>query len=357
MQIKDTRNDVIKRAKGFIEDLNDGVYILGTNKYGISTANWLKNIGVEIKGFINDFGAASFYSGYEIIKTSGLKGKFNIINCIVEGRSIEARGNILKTKPFSQIDYFALQLAFQDALIEIDFLSNTDSIISNTNRYQKLYDDLNDEESKRTLEGLINFRLNREIDYLDDFKFRLNEQYFESFIKLGNHSTFIDGGGFDGGTSKQFASIYPGYESIYYFEPNDLSYNKSLENLRNTKDIKFFKKGLWNKSEVLYFDNTLGSASKISKIGNDSIETISLDELKIPEISFMKLDIEGAERKALEGAKETIIRNKPVLAICVYHNQEDFLDVPEFVLNLNSTYKIYLRHYTTGVFETVMYFV
>lgn len=357
MQIKDTRNNVKKRAEDFIKGLNDDVYILGTNKYGVSTANWLKNSGIEVNGFINDFGTGSVYSGYEVIKTSGLKGKFNIINCIVEGRSIEARQNILKTKVSSQIDYFALQLAFSDDLIEIDFLSNTDSILSNANRYQKLYNDLNDEESKVTLEGLINFRLNREIDYLNEFKFRLNEQYFESFIKLGNQPTFVDGGGFDGGTSKQFASIYPDYESIYYFEPNDLSYNKSIENLRNTKDIRFFKKGLWDKSEVLYFDNTLGSASKISRIGNDSIETISLDELKIPEISFMKLDIEGAECKALEGAKETIIQNKPVLAICVYHNQNDFLDVPEFVLKLNSMYKIYLRHYTTGVFETVMYFV
>ena len=357
MDITDIRSSVKKRGEDFINGLDNDVYILGTNKYGISTALWLQGIGIKIKGFINDYMDESIYEGYEIIKTSDLKSKFNIINCIVEGRSIDARRTIFELNPFTQIDYFALQIAFPNDLIQLDFLSNTDSILSNTNRYEKLYNDLYDEESKKTLESIINFRLNREIDFLKDFRFRLNEQYFESFIKLGNHPTFVDGGGFDGGTSKQFASVCPEYESIYYFEPNDLSFKKSIENLRNIKDIKFFKKGLWDKSEVLYFDNTLGSASKISRIGNDSIETISLDELKIPEISFMKLDIEGAERKALEGAKETIIRNKPVLAICVYHNQNDFLDVPEFVLKLNSMYKVYLRHYTTGVFETVMYFV
>ncbi|HET7118093.1 MAG TPA: FkbM family methyltransferase, partial [Hanamia sp.] len=323
----------------------------------ISAASWLRKNGTEVKGFINDFVTGSVYAGYKIIKSSELKGKFNIINCIIEGRSIEAKQNILKLKPSSQIDYFALQLAFPGDLIQLDFLSNTDSILEDADRYRRLYKDLEDEESKETLENIINFRLNREIDFLQNFKFRLKEQYFEPFVKLIEHSTFVDGGGFDGGTSKQFVAKYPGYESIYYFEPNDLSFKNSQENLNQIKKVKFFKKGLWDKSEVLYFDNTLGSASKISKTGRDSIETISLDELGIPKLSFMKLDIEGAECKALEGARKTIINNKPVLAVCVYHNQKDFLNVPDFVMSLHSDYRIYLRHYTQGVFETVMYFV
>lgn len=357
MDITDIRSSVKKRGEDFINGLEDDVYILGTNKYGISTALWLQGIGIKIKGFINDFMDESIYEGYEIIKTSDLKSKFNIINCIVEGRSIDARTTIFELNPFTQIDYFALQIAFPDDLIQLDFLDNTDTIIEDLNRYEKLYADLYDEESKETLESIINFRLNREIDFLKDFRFRLNEQYFESFIKLENNPTFVDGGGFDGGTSKQFASEYSDYETIYYFEPNDVSMKNSSENLSNIKNVKFFKKGLWNKTEVVYFDNTLGSASKISKSGKDYIETVSLDEVVKSKVNFIKMDIEGAECKALEGARETIIQNKPVLAICVYHNQKDFLNVPDYVLSLNSEYKIYLRHYTNGVFETVMYFV
>lgn len=357
MQIKDIRSSVKKKAKYFFNDLKGEVYILGTNKYGICTANWLERIGIAVKGFINDFMDESIYEGYKIMNTSELKGQLNIINCIIEGRSIEARQNILKFRPSSQIDYFALQLAFPDDLIQLDFLSDTDSIAEDADRYKRLYNDLNDEDSKETLENIINFRLNREIDFLKDFRFRLSEQYFESFFKLETHPVFVDGGGFDGGTSKQFSTNYSAYESIYYFEPNDLSFKNSQENLSKIKKVNFFKKGLWDKSEVLYFDNTLGSASKISNHGRDSIETISLDELEIPMVSYMKLDIEGAECKALEGARKTIIKNKPVLAVCVYHNQRDFLNVPDLVLSFNPKYKIYLRHYTQGVFETVMYFV
>ena len=69
------------------------------------------------------------------------------------------------------------------------------------------------------------------------------------------------------------------------------------------------------------------------------------------------MDIEGAEENAIRGGEKLIKKYKPKLAICVYHQQRDFLKIPELILSYNSDYKIYLRHYTQGVFETVMYFV
>lgn len=69
------------------------------------------------------------------------------------------------------------------------------------------------------------------------------------------------------------------------------------------------------------------------------------------------MDIEGAEYNALMGAKNHITKYNPVLAVCIYHNQADFIVIPKLVLSLNKKYKVYLRHYTQGVFETVMYFV
>ena len=69
------------------------------------------------------------------------------------------------------------------------------------------------------------------------------------------------------------------------------------------------------------------------------------------------MDIEGAEQDAIEGAKSTIAKYTPILAICIYHKAEDWYKVPEKVLEINSNYKIYLRHYMEGIFETVMYFI
>jgi hypothetical protein len=69
------------------------------------------------------------------------------------------------------------------------------------------------------------------------------------------------------------------------------------------------------------------------------------------------MDIEGWELKALAGCISQIRNNSPKLTIAVYHNSIDFIKIPEFILSINKNYKIFLRHYTEGWSESVMYFL
>jgi hypothetical protein len=79
--------------------------------------------------------------------------------------------------------------------------------------------------------------------------------------------------------------------------------------------------------------------------------------MQLPDLTWLKMDIEGSEVSALQGSVRTISRYRPRLAICVYHLASDLWQIPRLVLNIDSRYAIYLRHYTEGVVETVMYFV
>ncbi len=69
------------------------------------------------------------------------------------------------------------------------------------------------------------------------------------------------------------------------------------------------------------------------------------------------MDIEGYEQKAIEGAKKIIRTYHPRLAISVYHQKNDFWKIPELILNIRTDYDIYLRHYTEGISETIMFFI
>jgi len=73
-------------------------------------------------------------------------------------------------------------------------------------------------------------------------------------------------------------------------------------------------------------------------------------------VTFIKMDLEGWEMKALAGAKRHIATNRPKLALAVYHKAADFRLIHDFVSSFNHGYKIYLRHYTQGWSETVMFF-
>ena len=67
------------------------------------------------------------------------------------------------------------------------------------------------------------------------------------------------------------------------------------------------------------------------------------------------MDIEGSELAALEGAKKTIEKFNPVLAVCVYHKKEDLITLPQFIKNLNCNYNFYLRHHSHLDVELVLY--
>lgn len=90
-----------------------------------------------------------------------------------------------------------------------------------------------------------------------------------------------------------------------------------------------------------------------------SFQTVSIDSLlssgKIERVDFIKMDIEGAEMSALRGARATIDRFKPTLAICVYHKLIDFYEIPQFLDRLDLGYKFFLQHSTVHGDETVLF--
>ena len=75
-------------------------------------------------------------------------------------------------------------------------------------------------------------------------------------------------------------------------------------------------------------------------------------------VSYIKMDVEGEELKAILGAEETIVRNKPKMLISCYHRTEDLISIPERVLKIRDDYKIYIRHFKSiPAWDTNFYFI
>ena len=72
-------------------------------------------------------------------------------------------------------------------------------------------------------------------------------------------------------------------------------------------------------------------------------------------VGFIKMDIEGSEFGALHGAERTIRRDRPLLALSVYHLPGDMLAIMDYLHELVPKYRFWLRHYSVGNADTVLY--
>ena len=95
--------------------------------------------------------------------------------------------------------------------------------------------------------------------------------------------------------------------------------------------------------------------SCVDEYGADEIKVVTIDGIVKEKVTFIKMDIEGSELKALHGAEQKIKKYKPKLAICIYHKVEDIIDIPSYIHSLVPEYKFYIRHYSFGQAETVLY--
>jgi hypothetical protein len=89
------------------------------------------------------------------------------------------------------------------------------------------------------------------------------------------------------------------------------------------------------------------------------VSTVSIDDFvareNLPQVNFIKMDIEGAELPALQGAEETLRNFKPRLAISLYHRDTDLVDIPRYLNGLGLGYEFFLDHFTIHREETVLF--
>ena len=228
---------------------------------------------------------------------------------------------------------------------------NEDSIKRLESHIQELKEILADDKSIDIVSKILEKRKGGDADYSDICE---GNQYFvEGIMQNDADEVFVDGGAYDGETVRKFAEFASNkFKKVYSFEMDKVNFEKISE--PEDDRIKFYNYGLWNENKsVSFIENKAGS--EIVEDGNASAQCIALDDFIDEKVTFIKMDIEGAEQNALEGAKNIILRDKPKLAICLYHKPEDLWKIPLYIHSLVPEYKIYIRHHSHTNEETVMY--
>lgn len=332
-------------------------YIFGRSPVGVEAHARLKSSGVNITAYIDEVSEVKEFDGLPVIsRLSDLPAGAIVLIGVIYGLP-----GLIKKKldraGILNVDYFLLA-GYGGLGLTVPYWEGFhDSYRKDKAAYDQLYDRLADDVSKTVLSKLLDFRLNYNLDAMNGFEMNIKGEYFEPFLHLNEHGeTFCDVGGFDGETSLEFIKRCPSYEKIYYFEPEPEQMAVSKKNLLGHERIDYCQYAAYDRKCTLRF-SLCGAASMVSNEGTVEVQADSIDHIVNSPVSFIKMDIEGSEAKAIAGAKETILKWHPRLAICVYHKGLDFIEIPRLVLSIRDDYDVYMRHYTEGISESVMFFI
>lgn len=191
----------------------------------------------------------------------------------------------------------------------------------------------------------------------------LNEpsQYFDVF-RPNRNEVFVDCGCLDGKSAFGFAAWCEAlsYDKIICFEPDIHNYEKCKNTLSKLGDCEVHRYAVSDKEGIVSFflggngNSRIIDAEQLENV--ETVNTIDLDTfLQNQKVTFIKMDIEGAEYVALLGATQIIKEQKPRLAICLYHDFAHIVTIPKLLLSLRSDYKFKIRHYSMHECETVLF--
>jgi FkbM family methyltransferase len=337
--------------KQFIISKKIKKYILGINKF---TKSVLKHI--EVDGIIDDFTRVQSSRKKEILKIEDIEKENTIILSVSTGSPLEVQ-NRLNEIGYRNFNYLLFYKYSNFELASPPFIADfEEDYKNNKSQYKLTYDLLSDKKSKEIFTKVINFKVSYDLKFMAGFTNNHEAQYFDKEIlpKIKN-IVFLDGGGYVGDTAQEVIKNYPDFKKIYLIEPNLLHINIAKRDLGHIKNIEFIQSGLSNKKVQTTIDIKSQNNADHYNRENQNVDTI--DNIVNEKVDFIKLDIEGAEQDAIKGAKNTIKKYHPILAICIYHKAEDWYKIPQQILAIEKDYDIYLRHYMEGIFETVLYFI
>ncbi|KAA0577791.1 FkbM family methyltransferase [Azospirillum sp. B21] len=218
-----------------------------------------------------------------------------------------------------------------------------------------------DDASRRCFLSVMLYRLTWDARWLEPVRLPYRDMYFfTDALAVGRDEVLVDGGAFDGDTVAAFAACAGGatggtHRHIHAFEADPSNLPRLRECVAALPRVTIHPIGLWSHADTLLFSSGRGPGGRLDEGGDVSVPVQALDDLGLGPVTFIKLDIEGAEMPALRGAERTIRHHRPKLAIAVYHDIGDFAAIPRLIETMRPNSRYRLRHHSPIHHDTVLY--
>lgn len=206
-------------------------------------------------------------------------------------------------------------------------------------------DMLCDEESKRIFDNMILFHFTGELKYLFSSE-STRESALTDILRLTDKEDMLDLGAYRGDTIEELINLTGGYSSVLSLEPDKKSFEKLCTYLKDKENTQALPYAVWNCEKELVFSGGGGRQSALSQNGKYTVQAVAVDSITNDRrITYVKMDVEGVEKEAMEGMQILLKSQKPKLSIACYHRTEDLCTLIPLIKSINPTYRIHLRHH------------
>lgn len=325
-----------------LKDDGKPVVLYGMGDGADKVLNAFDKFGIKASAVMasDDFVRGQSFHGFEVKKLSQIEeeyGDFNIALCFAS--QLEDVMNHIKAVAKRHTVLVPSVPAFGSTLFDERFIAE------NINAIKSAYSLFEDELSKKVYKNVLAFYYTGELYLLDEITTDKDEA-FKSLLQLGDSEVYVDLGAYNGDTIDEFLHYCKGsYRKIVAFEPNSKNFAKLQTHCGNMSNIDLWQLGSYSRNTVLTFNNKAGRNSAISDKGVET-RVAAVDSILCGlAASYIKADVEGADVETVLGMKKTLQNFKPKLNFAAYHRFEDIFRLPLLIKQINSEYKIYLRHH------------
>lgn len=306
--------------------------------------------GVEVTDFFASDGFVRGHSfhGKRVLSFSEAKEKYGAENMIVLLSFGSCLPDVLEL--FRQVAA-ECELYAPDVPVCADALFNYEFFLENRGAIDEVYSLLTDGESRRIYENIILYKLTGRIDYL--FAAESDKDATYALMSAERFRSAADLGAYNGDTVREMLSYCPEIERIHALEPDRRNFRKLssfCEGYGGYAKLTAINAAAWSEDCVLSFggegnrNSGIFAPQKTAK--SVEVDARSIDGLLGGEgVDYIKYDVEGAEREAIEGSRGVILSHRPTLLISAYHKSEDIFALPLQIHALRPDYALYYRRY------------
>lgn len=331
----------------YLQSSKKNIVIYGMGNGADKIIDVCSSYGIEISDFFasEGFVRGQIFHGKRVMSFSEIKEKYGLGNFIVLVAFASSLPDVMEkiADVASECETYIPDVPVRGNNV---FCEQFEA--KHSDKIEKAYSLLADERSKEVFRGVMDFRRSGRLDILtstaDD-----REKIMAEMFDFDSYRVAADIGAYNGDTAEELIKLCPNIEKIIALEPDRRNFRKLSAYAEREAKVIPVNAAAWNENTTLIFDDSGNRNAGLDEDGSArrhaEVQAVALDKIIDGKVDYIKYDVEGAEKEAIDGTKEMITKYHPDLLISVYHRTED---LHELILQINSIapeYKLYLRRY------------